>query len=68
MSSHYTAGGMPLAFMQEDFLVSIILLLLNILSQARKVIGDFGIPIAILVMVLIDFFVKSTYTEACFIF
>ena len=28
MSTHYTAGGMPLAFTQEDFLVSNIILVL----------------------------------------
>lgn len=31
--------------------------------QLRRVIGDFGVPIAILVMVLIDFNINDTYTQ-----
>ncbi|XP_063962325.1 band 3 anion transport protein-like isoform X1 [Lytechinus pictus] len=31
--------------------------------SARKMIGDFGIPISILVFVMVDFFVKPTYTQ-----
>ncbi|XP_078385716.1 band 3 anion transport protein-like [Cetorhinus maximus] len=33
----------------------------------RRVIGDFGVPIAILVMVLVDFFIKDTYTQKLFV-
>ncbi|XP_078079990.1 anion exchange protein 2-like isoform X2 [Mustelus asterias] len=33
----------------------------------RRIIGDFGVPIAILVMVLIDFFIKDTYTQKLFV-
>ncbi|XP_059812609.1 solute carrier family 4 member 1b (Diego blood group) isoform X1 [Hypanus sabinus] len=29
----------------------------------RRVIGDFGVPIAILTMVLIDYFIKDTFTQ-----
>ncbi|XP_025773204.1 band 3 anion transport protein [Puma concolor] len=29
----------------------------------RRVIGDFGVPISILIMVLVDFSVKDTYTQ-----
>ncbi|XP_069760820.1 band 3 anion transport protein-like isoform X2 [Narcine bancroftii] len=32
-------------------------------GKVRRVIGDFGVPIAILTMVLIDFFIKDTYTQ-----
>jgi len=35
---------------------------LNIL-QARRIIGDFGIPISILVSVLVDFSITDTYTQ-----
>lgn len=31
--------------------------------QARRVIGDFAVPIAIFIMVLLDYFLKDTYTE-----
>uniref|UniRef100_A0A4W3HHX3 Anion exchange protein n=1 Tax=Callorhinchus milii TaxID=7868 RepID=A0A4W3HHX3_CALMI len=31
--------------------------------QARRIIGDFGIPIAILVMVLLDYAITDTYTQ-----
>ena len=31
--------------------------------QARRAIGDFGVPIAIFVMVIVDVLIKSTYTE-----
>lgn len=31
--------------------------------QARRALGDFGVPIAILLMVLLDFFEPGTYTE-----
>lgn len=31
--------------------------------SARKMIGDFGIPISILIFVLVDFAIKATYTQ-----
>lgn len=31
--------------------------------QARRALGDFGVPIAIIVMVVVDYFVPQTYTE-----
>lgn len=31
--------------------------------QLRRVIGDFGVPISILIMVVVDSFVKDTYTQ-----
>lgn len=31
--------------------------------QARRIIGDFGIPISILVMVLVDYSITDTYTQ-----
>uniref|UniRef100_A0A8C3HDU2 Anion exchange protein n=1 Tax=Chrysemys picta bellii TaxID=8478 RepID=A0A8C3HDU2_CHRPI len=31
--------------------------------QIRRVIGDFGVPIAILIMVLVDFSIRDTYTQ-----
>ncbi|XP_051014727.1 band 3 anion transport protein [Acomys russatus] len=32
-------------------------------GKLRRVIGDFGVPISILMMVLVDSFVKDTYTQ-----
>ncbi|XP_043824214.1 anion exchange protein 2 isoform X2 [Dromiciops gliroides] len=32
-------------------------------GRIRRVIGDFGVPIAILIMVLVDYSVKDTYTQ-----
>lgn len=32
-------------------------------SQARRIIGDFGIPISILVFVMIDYGISDTYTQ-----
>ncbi|KAM6976444.1 anion exchange protein 2-like isoform 2-T2 [Aplochiton taeniatus] len=32
-------------------------------GRIRRVIGDFGVPIAILVMVLMDYSIKDTYTQ-----
>ncbi|MBZ3887370.1 Band 3 anion transport protein [Sciurus carolinensis] len=32
-------------------------------GKLRRVIGDFGVPISILIMVLVDNFVKGTYTQ-----
>lgn len=31
--------------------------------QVRRLIGDFGVPISIFIMALIDFFIKDTYTQ-----
>lgn len=31
--------------------------------QLRRVIGDFGVPISILIMVGVDFFIQDTYTQ-----
>lgn len=31
--------------------------------QIRRLIGDFGVPIAILVMVLVDYGIQDTYTQ-----
>lgn len=36
---------------------------LGCLWQARRIIGDFGIPISILVMVLVDYSITDTYTQ-----
>ncbi|XP_053309320.1 band 3 anion transport protein isoform X2 [Spea bombifrons] len=32
-------------------------------GKLRRIIGDFGVPIAILIMVLVDFSIKDTYTK-----
>ncbi|XP_005992276.1 band 3 anion transport protein [Latimeria chalumnae] len=32
-------------------------------GKIRRVIGDFGVPIAIIIMVLVDFFIRDTYTQ-----
>lgn len=32
-------------------------------SQVRRLIGDFGVPISIFIMALVDFFIKDTYTQ-----
>lgn len=32
-------------------------------SQIRRLIGDFGVPIAIFLMVVIDFNIDDTYTQ-----
>lgn len=32
-------------------------------GKLRRVIGDFGVPISILIMVLVDTFIKGTYTQ-----
>lgn len=31
--------------------------------QFRRIIGDFGVPIAILIMVLVDYSINDTYTQ-----
>ncbi|KAL1006893.1 hypothetical protein UPYG_G00078580 [Umbra pygmaea] len=32
-------------------------------GKFRRIIGDFGVPIAILIMVLVDYFIRDTYTQ-----
>ncbi|XP_004374360.1 band 3 anion transport protein [Trichechus manatus latirostris] len=32
-------------------------------GKLRRVIGDFGVPISILIMVMVDFFIEDTYTQ-----
>uniref|UniRef100_A0A8C0SUJ4 Anion exchange protein n=2 Tax=Canis lupus TaxID=9612 RepID=A0A8C0SUJ4_CANLF len=32
-------------------------------GKLRRVIGDFGVPISILIMVMVDFFITDTYTQ-----
>ncbi|KAM7067363.1 band 3 anion transport protein isoform 1-T2 [Molossus nigricans] len=32
-------------------------------GKLRRVIGDFGVPISILIMVIVDFFIQDTYTQ-----
>lgn len=34
-----------------------------LLLQARRALGDFGVPIAIVTMVLVDYLVPQTYTD-----
>lgn len=31
--------------------------------QLRRIIGDFGVPISIMIMVMVDFFIQDTYTQ-----
>ncbi|XP_073191076.1 anion exchange protein 2 isoform X4 [Lepidochelys kempii] len=54
-------------FTQEifAFLISLIFIYetFSKLAKIRRVIGDFGVPIAILIMVLVDFSVQDTYTQ-----
>lgn len=33
------------------------------MMQLRRVIGDFGVPIAIFIMVLVDYSIKDTFTQ-----
>ncbi|XP_010018401.1 PREDICTED: anion exchange protein 2, partial [Nestor notabilis] len=37
--------------------------LMLLFPQIRRLIGDFGVPIAILVMVLVDYSIQDTYTQ-----
>lgn len=37
--------------------------LVLVFPQIRRLIGDFGVPIAILVMVLVDYSIQDTYTQ-----
>lgn len=37
--------------------------LVLVFLQIRRLIGDFGVPIAILVMVLVDYSIQDTYTQ-----
>ncbi|XP_041121475.1 anion exchange protein 2-like isoform X4 [Polyodon spathula] len=54
-------------FTQEifSFLISLIFIYetFSKLFKIRRIIGDFGVPISILIMVLIDFFISDTYTQ-----
>uniref|UniRef100_A0A4W6F8U1 Uncharacterized protein n=1 Tax=Lates calcarifer TaxID=8187 RepID=A0A4W6F8U1_LATCA len=50
-------------------LLSLVLMAANVFSspstlrQFRRIIGDFGVPIAILIMVLVDYSIEDTYTQ-----
>ncbi|XP_035511031.1 anion exchange protein 2-like [Morone saxatilis] len=54
-------------FTQEifSFLISLIFIYetFSKLVKLRRIIGDFGVPIAILLMVLVDYSVEDTYTQ-----
>ncbi|NXX82397.1 B3AT protein, partial [Urocolius indicus] len=52
------AGTFFLAFFLRKFKNSTFLL-----GRAWHLIGDFGVPISIFIMALIDFFIKDTYTQ-----
>ncbi|XP_075578900.1 band 3 anion transport protein isoform X3 [Pelecanus crispus] len=52
------AGTFFLAFFLRQFKNSAFLP-----GRARRLIGDFGVPISIFIMALIDFFIKDTYTQ-----
>ncbi|KAM6190065.1 band 3 anion transport protein isoform 2-T2 [Sarcoramphus papa] len=52
------AGTFFLAFFLRKFKNSAFLP-----GRARRLIGDFGVPISIFIMALIDFFIKDTYTQ-----
>ncbi|CAK6438224.1 unnamed protein product [Pipistrellus nathusii] len=32
-------------------------------GKLRRIIGDFGVPISIMIMVMVDFFIQDTYTQ-----
>lgn len=36
---------------------------MHLFFQVRRALGDFGVPIAIFLMVLVDFLIKDTYTD-----
>lgn len=41
-------------------------ILINILcQQVRRLIGDFGVPIAIFLMIVVDYSIQDTYTQVC---
>ncbi|XP_068022513.1 band 3 anion transport protein isoform X3 [Melanerpes formicivorus] len=52
------AGTFFLAFFLRKFKNSAFLP-----GKARRLIGDFGVPISILIMALADFFIRDTYTQ-----
>ncbi|KAM6042429.1 band 3 anion transport protein isoform 2-T3 [Chlamydotis macqueenii] len=52
------AGTFFLAFFLRMFKNSVFLP-----GRARRLIGDFGVPISIFIMALVDFFIKDTYTQ-----
>lgn len=37
--------------------------LVFVVFQLRRIIGDFGVPIAILIMVLVDYSAEDTYSQ-----
>ncbi|KFM13365.1 Band 3 anion transport protein, partial [Aptenodytes forsteri] len=52
------AGTFFLAFFLRQFKNSAFLP-----GRARRLIGDFGVPISIFIMALVDFFIKDTFTQ-----
>ncbi|XP_036196989.1 band 3 anion transport protein isoform X2 [Myotis myotis] len=48
-----------------SFLISLIFIYETFfkLVKLRRVIGDFGVPISILIMVIVDFLIQDTYTQ-----
>ncbi|NWU73648.1 B3AT protein, partial [Pterocles burchelli] len=52
------AGTFFLAFFLRKFKNSVFLP-----GRARRLIGDFGVPISIFIMALADFFIQDTYTQ-----
>ncbi|XP_068275070.1 band 3 anion transport protein isoform X2 [Nyctibius grandis] len=52
------AGTFSLAFFLRKFKNSAFLP-----GKVRRLIGDFGVPISIFIMTLVDFFIKDTYTQ-----
>uniref|UniRef100_A0A8B9Z465 Anion exchange protein n=1 Tax=Buteo japonicus TaxID=224669 RepID=A0A8B9Z465_9AVES len=52
------AGTFFLAFFLRKFKNSTFLP-----GRVRRLIGDFGVPISIFIMALVDFFIKDTYTQ-----
>ncbi|KAM6233955.1 band 3 anion transport protein [Spheniscus humboldti] len=52
------AGTFFLAFFLRQFKNSAFLP-----GSARRLIGDFGVPISIFIMALVDFFIKDTFTQ-----
>ncbi|NWX09493.1 B3AT protein, partial [Caloenas nicobarica] len=52
------AGTFFLAFFLRKFKNSAFLP-----GKVRRLIGDFGVPISIFIMALVDFFIKDTYTQ-----
>ncbi|KFR03312.1 Band 3 anion transport protein, partial [Opisthocomus hoazin] len=57
------AGTFFMAFFLRKFKNSVVLTRGMASPQARRLIGDFGVPISIFIMALVDFFIKDTYTQ-----